>query len=64
MLGIGDIIVHAENGQLTRIRLTRTDLSLGEDRAYLILEGMRFRKDGSARNRSETIYLDVKRTGA
>lgn len=57
-IALGDIVIQAEKGQITRIQVSRTSVSIGDDRAFFIVEGARFRKDGTAGKRTETIWID------
>lgn len=57
-IALGDIVVRAEKGQITRIQVSRTSMSISDDRAFFIVEGARFRKDGTAGKRTETIWIN------
>jgi hypothetical protein len=60
ILGIelGDILVQPQKGQITRLQVTRTSMTISEERIILIIEGLRFRKDGTAGKRLESIFVD------
>lgn len=62
ILGIafGDILVQVQKGQITRIQVSRTNMSISDDRAILIVEGIRFRKDGTAGKRVDTMWINIR----
>jgi hypothetical protein len=55
---IGDNVVYPRGGQITRLSVTRTSLMVNEEKSVFIIEGTRFRKDGTAGKRSEVIWID------
>jgi hypothetical protein len=60
-IGLGDIVVQPEKkGQITRIQVSGTSMAISNDRASLLVEGTRFRKDGALGKRLETIWIDLK----
>lgn len=56
-IDLGDILVQLQKGQITRIQVCRTSMRIGDDRSFLIVEGKRFRKDGTLGTRIETISI-------
>lgn len=54
---VGDILVHPQKGQITRIQVSRTSMNISDDRVDCIIEGLRFRKDGTIGKRAETIWI-------
>lgn len=60
-IALGDIVVQPDKkGQITRIQVNGTSMIVSDDRASFLLEGVRFRKDGTAGKRVETIWIDFK----
>lgn len=61
MLGIqiGDNIVYPHRGETTRLCVTRTSIMINDERSILVIEGLRFRKDGTPGKRSEHIWIDL-----
>ena len=54
---VGDILVHPQKGQITRIQVSRTSMNISDDRVDCIIEGLRFRKDGTIGKRAEIIWI-------
>jgi hypothetical protein len=63
ILGIelGDIIVQSCKGELTRLQVTSTSMLITEDRTTLIVEGLRFRRDGTVGKRIDRIWMECAR---
>ena len=60
-IALSDIVVQPDKkGQITRIQVSGTSMALSDDQASLLVEGTRFRKDGTAGKRLETIWIDFK----
>jgi len=57
-IALGDVLVQSQKGQITRIQVSRTSMNITENRSFFIVEGPRFRKDGTAGKRTETIWID------
>lgn len=57
-IAVGDILVHSRKGQVARIQVCRTSMNISDNRSFFIVEGTRFRKDGTAGKRVETIWID------
>lgn len=57
-IALGDVLVQSHKGQITRIQVSRTSMNITENRSFFIVEGPRFRKDGTAGKRTETIWID------
>lgn len=57
-IALGDIVVQPQKGQITRLQVCRTSMSVNDDRSVLIVEGVRLRKDGTVGKRIETIWID------
>ncbi len=55
---VGDILVQSQKGKITRIQVSRTSTNITENRSFFTVEGPRFRKDGTAGKRTETIWID------
>lgn len=60
-IALGDIIVQARNGELTRLQVTSTSMLITDDRTTLIVEGVRFRRDGTVGKRLDRIWIDCGR---
>ena len=60
ILGIelGDILVQPQKGQITRLQVTRTSMNISDVRVFFVIDGLRFRKDGTAGKRVESIWID------
>jgi hypothetical protein len=60
ILGIelGDILVQPQKGQITRLQVTRTSMNIGEERVFFVIDGLRFRKDGTTGKRVESVWID------
>ena len=60
ILGIelGDILVQPQKGQITRLQVTRTSMNISDERVFFVIDGLRFRKDGTAGKRIESIWID------
>ena len=60
ILGIelGDILVQPQKGQITRLQVTRTSMNISDERVFFVIDGLRFRKDGTAGKRVESIWID------
>jgi hypothetical protein len=57
-IALGDVLVQSHKGQITRIQVSRTSMNITDQRSFFIVEGTRFRKDGTAGKRTETIWID------
>ncbi|PTQ64154.1 hypothetical protein C8N42_14411 [Celeribacter persicus] len=55
---VGDILVQSQKGKITRIQVSRTSTNITENRSFFTVERPRFRKDGTAGKRTETIWID------
>ena len=65
ILGIelGDIMVQSRKGDLTRLQVTSTGMLITDDATTFIIEGMRFRRDGTVGKRYERIWVECARNG-
>jgi hypothetical protein len=61
-IALGDIIVQSRNGELTRLQVTSTSMLITDDRTTLIVEGVRFRRDGTVGKRLDRIWIDCARS--
>ena len=57
-VALGDIIVQARNSELTRHQVTSTSMLITDDRTTLIVEGARFRRDGTVGKRIDRIWIE------
>lgn len=57
-IAVGDILAQSQKGQITRIQVVRTGMSISEHRTALTVEGYRFRKDGTVGKRNDVIWVD------
>ncbi|MCX7282461.1 MAG: hypothetical protein NTX28_00130 [Novosphingobium sp.] len=55
---LGDILVKPEKGQITRLQVTRTSMNISDERVFFVIDGLRFRKDGTTGKRVESIWVN------
>lgn len=55
---LGDILVQPQKGQINRLQVTRTSMNISDERVFFVIDGLRFRKDGTTGKRVESIWVD------